>query len=155
MMLQTHTPLSPTILLIDADNTLRGLLSQFLSSHGFSVCNVGNTQRMTPAITPPPGFSIGDCQFDPKSEALYFPDNKISKLTNTESRLLQFFCRNAGQVLTRDAISIHLYGMEAHPLDRRIDMQVRRLRSKLEPNTKAEDASYLRTVWRQGYRLTP
>lgn len=159
-MMTPHPQSIPTVLVLDADHGLRGLLTQFLASHGFTVCSIANTADQEPALqmlrkpaSGSPRLHVAGYQFDPQQDLLYTADGESRKLSHTESRLLQFFYQNAGTVLTRDAISFHLYGVEANPLDRRVDMQVQRLRRKLEPDTKAEDARYLRTVWRQGYRL--
>lgn len=99
-------------------------------------------------------ISIGSWQFFPEEALLRDTQGHETKLTTTEAKLLLFFHQNAGKVLSRDAISMHLYGIEDKPLDRRIDMRINRLRKKLEPNTKAEHAKHLRTVWQQGYRFT-
>ena len=101
-----------------------------------------------------PYISIGQWQFSPEQALLHSIHGSAIKLTSTEAQLLLFFHRNEGKILTRDAISLHLHGIEDNPLDRRIDMQINRLRKKLEPNTKAEHAKHLHTVWRQGYRFT-
>ena len=101
-----------------------------------------------------PYISIGPWQFFPEQALLRHTQGHETKLTTTEAQLLLFFHRNAGRILSRDAISVHLHGIEDNPLDRRIDMRINRLRKKLEPNTKAEHARHLRTVWRQGYRFT-
>ncbi len=94
---------------------------------------------------------IGRSLFDPVHEHLEREDTTI-KLTTQESGLLQFFCQNPGQILTRDAISHAMYGNEYQPMNRRIDMTINRLRKKLDDNTSTP--RYLCTVWRKGYRLT-
>ena len=99
---------------------------------------------------------IGEWLFDPEQELLQDHNLVLPpvKLTTAETRLLLFFCQNVGKVLTRDAISQHLHGTDANPLDRRIDMQVTRLRKKLEDNVSTGETKHLHTVWRQGYRFT-
>ena len=94
---------------------------------------------------------IGSSFFDPVHEHLE-RDNTTIKLTTQESGLLQFFCQNPGQILTRDAISLALYGNDYQPMNRSIDMTINRLRKKLDDN--ATTPRYLCTVWRKGYRLT-
>ena len=94
---------------------------------------------------------IGRSLFDPVHEHLEREDTTI-KLTTQESGLLQFFCQNPGQILTRDAISHAMYGNEYQPMNRSIDMTINRLRKKLDDNTSTP--RYLCTVWRKGYRLT-
>ncbi len=108
----------------------------------------------TQTIINSPHLRIGDNLFDPEQELLHLAGNNTIKLTNAETRLLLFFYQHRGNTLTRDDISQHLYGVDSNPFARRIDMQVARLRKKLEPNTKAEDATYLHTVWQRGYRFS-
>lgn len=74
---------------------------------------------------------IGEHYFDPVQE-LFIRNNTPIKLTTLETRLLEFFCQNAGQILTRDAISLALHGNEHYPMARGIDMHVNRLRKKIE-----------------------
>jgi DNA-binding response OmpR family regulator len=100
-----------------------------------------------------PALKIGDCYFHPDEELLIHKENTPQiRLSPAETRLLLFFCRHAGTVLTRDAISFSMHGNEHHPLDRRIDMQINRLRKKLNSITDA--SRHLHTVWRKGYRFT-
>lgn len=94
---------------------------------------------------------IGNNLFDPMNSKLE-RDSTIIKLTTQENHLLQLFCQNTGQILTRDAISYALNGNEHQPLNRGIDMTINRLRKKL--GDKAHNPTHLRTIWRKGYRLT-
>lgn len=96
-------------------------------------------------------YQVGEYLFDPMQETLQAENSQI-RLSTLESRLLLFFCENAGQTLTRDAISLALNGNEHHPLNRSIDMAITRLRKKLGDDK--EKPQYLHTVWRKGYRLT-
>ncbi len=103
---------------------------------------------------PQPALKIGDCHFQPDQELLIHTDNtRQIRLSPSETRLLLFLCRHADTTLTRDAISFSMHGNEHHPLDRRIDMQINRLRKKL--NTITDASQHLHTVWRKGYRFTP
>lgn len=98
-------------------------------------------------------LKIGNCYFHPKQELLVNSDKTLqTRLSPSEARLLMFLHRHAETTLTRDAISFALYGNEHNPLDRRIDMQMNRLRKKLETLTDA--SCHLHTVWRKGYRFT-
>lgn len=95
-------------------------------------------------------FIANQCQFDPLNECLFRNGQRV-RLTHLETRLLLFFYRHAGQVLTRDAISHALNGTELHPLNRSIDMAVNRLRKKLGESQR--NPRHLQTVWRKGYRF--
>ncbi|MBU0656965.1 MAG: response regulator transcription factor [Gammaproteobacteria bacterium] len=96
-------------------------------------------------------IKIGEQFFNPERELLLGKGQTI-KLTTQEARLLTFFCKNAGQTLTRDALSQALHGSDHAPMDRKIDMQITRLRKKLEPDLGTP--RHLHTVWRKGYRFT-
>lgn len=100
-----------------------------------------------------PALKIGNGYFLPHREYLTNADNTLTtRLTSLEASLLIFMHRHAGITLTRDAIAIALYGHEHDPRERRIDMQINRLRKKL--NTVTDASHHLHTVWRKGYRLT-
>ena len=74
-------------------------------------------------------------------------------LTQGEMDLLQVLAANAEQVLDRDRLLDLLKGYERSPFDRSIDVQIARLRAKIEPETK--HPRYIRTVWGKGYMFTP
>lgn len=96
-------------------------------------------------------IKIGDQFFNPDRELLLSKGQTI-KLTTLDTKLLTFLCQNAGQTLSRDAISQALHGSEIDPMDRKIDMQITRLRKKIEPDPGTPQ--HLHTVWRKGYRFS-
>ena len=59
-------------------------------------------------------------------------DGEEQELTGSEFDLLALFAANPGEVLHRDTIMDRLKGRRWSPFDRGIDMQVRRLRQKIE-----------------------
>ena len=74
-------------------------------------------------------------------------------LTSGEFDLLCAFVRHPGRVLSRDFLLEHTRGREAAPFDRTIDVQVGRLRKKLEPDP--ESPEIIKSVRGAGYVLTP
>ena len=74
-------------------------------------------------------------------------------LTAGELDLLQVLTEHPNRVLDRDRLLDLLKGYERSPFDRSIDVQVARLRAKIEPDTKRP--RYIRTVWGKGYMFTP
>ena len=70
-------------------------------------------------------------------------------LTSTEMKLLQLFCEQMGQSITREDLSKQLNGIS----ERSVDVQITRLRKKLE--TDPRQPKYLQSVWGQGYVLRP
>ena len=74
-------------------------------------------------------------------------------LTSGEFDLLCTFVLHAGRVLSRDFLLGQTRGREAAPFDRTIDVQVGRLRKKLERD--ADDPQIIKSVRGAGYILVP
>jgi two-component system phosphate regulon response regulator OmpR len=74
-------------------------------------------------------------------------------LTGSEFDLLRVFVEHANRLLDRDWLLDMLKGYERNPFDRSIDVQVARLRAKIEPDKK--QPRFIRTVWGRGYMFTP
>jgi len=73
------------------------------------------------------GFNL-----DTEARRLIGPDGGDIPLTTGEFELLQVFLAAPGRVLTRDQLIGQMHGREAGPYDRAIDVQVGRLRRKIE-----------------------
>lgn len=80
-------------------------------------------------------------------------DGRPVLLTAGELDLLRVLVEHPDRVLDRDLILDLLKGYERSPFDRSIDVQVARLRAKVELDTK--HPRYIRTVWGRGYLFTP
>ncbi|WP_343051622.1 response regulator transcription factor [Pseudaquabacterium terrae] len=74
-------------------------------------------------------------------------------LTTGEFDLLCAFARHPGRVLSRDFLLEQTRGREAGPFDRTIDVQVGRLRKKIEAN--ADDPQIIKSVRGAGYLFVP
>jgi two-component system, OmpR family, response regulator len=74
-------------------------------------------------------------------------------LTSGEFDLLCTFAQHPGRVLSRDFLLESTRGREAAPFDRTIDVQVGRLRRKLEPD--AAEPQIIKSVRGAGYILVP
>ncbi len=74
-------------------------------------------------------------------------------LTTAEFNLLKLFVERPDEELDRNTLMEHLKGYEHTPFDRSIDVLVRRLRQKIEPDPKQPD--YICTVWGKGYLFHP
>lgn len=90
---------------------------------------------------------------DMTSRELHSPGGKEVRLTTGEFDLLAAFVSNANQVLTRDRLLDLARNREAGPFDRTIDVQVGRLRRKLEDDPQRP--SMIKTVRGSGYIFTP
>lgn len=91
--------------------------------------------------------------FDLASRALISPAGEEVRLTTGEFELLAAFVDHAGQVLSRDRLLDLARHREAGPFDRTIDVQVGRLRRKLEEDPRTP--SLIKTVRGGGYIFTP
>jgi DNA-binding response OmpR family regulator len=90
---------------------------------------------------------------DLSSRELLSPAGQQVRLTTGEFDLLAAFVNNANQVLSRDRLLDLARNREAGPFDRTIDVQVGRLRRKLEPDP--EKPTIIKTVRGTGYIFTP
>lgn len=91
---------------------------------------------------------FGDCVFDMKREELK-RNGEMVRLTETERALMRELSARIGATITREELA-RKAGVNA---DRSIDVQVTRLRRKLEPNSG--EPQFLQTIRGQGYRLAP
>lgn len=92
---------------------------------------------------------LGDVSFDEQLNRLERDGVPIG-LTTVESSLLKIFSRHRGKTLTREDL-VHEYEGDLNP--RTIDVQITRLRKKIEDDPKVP--RYLQTVRGKGYVLIP
>ncbi len=97
-------------------------------------------------------ISFGPYRLEVASRRLMRDGNSVS-LTGSEFDLLRIFAEHPNRVLDRDRLLDLLKGYERNPFDRSVDVQVARLRAKIEPDKK--EPCYIRTVWGRGYIFTP
>jgi len=88
---------------------------------------------------------------DLSSRNLISPDQVVVALSGAEFRLLRVFLSYPNRVLSRDQLMDLTVGREADPLDRSIDVQVSRLRQRLQDD--AREPSIIKTVRGEGYVL--
>jgi len=88
---------------------------------------------------------------DTGARRLLDPNGAEVELTSGEFDLLCAFARHPGRVLSRDFLLEHTRGREAAPFDRTIDVQVGRLRRKLEADP--EHPQIIKSVRGAGYIL--
>lgn len=98
--------------------------------------------------TPPPDtVRFGEVSYHPARGELR-RGGALMRLTEGEGALLRAFTANPGVTLSREALREKI---GAGVSLRAIDVQVTRLRRKIEPDPRAP--RYLRTVWGRGYVL--
>jgi two-component system phosphate regulon response regulator OmpR len=91
---------------------------------------------------------MGPCRFDPTRGELT-RHGKPVRLTSSEATLLKLFAQNPGKALSR----IELTELSGASLERSVDVQINRLRRKIESDPKMP--VYLQTVRGIGYALVP
>jgi two-component system OmpR family response regulator len=110
--------------------------------------------RPPPAATMPrERFDFQGWELDVAARRLCTSDGEPVALTAGEFDLLCVLVRHPGRVLSRDFLLGQTRGREAAPFDRTIDVQVGRLRRKLEADP--EDPQIIQSVRGAGYILVP
>jgi two-component system, OmpR family, response regulator len=119
-------------------------------------------RRLPPVAEPVPPRSAeaaGACwrfeqwRLDTAARRLTGADGSEVALTSGEFDLLCVLVQHAGRVLSRDFLLESTRGRAAAPFDRTIDVQVARLRKKLQAG--AEDPQIIKSVRGAGYILVP
>ncbi len=102
-----------------------------------------------PSEVPLAPVRLGACVFDPARQELYRGEERI-KLTSAEASLLSVLAAHAGETLTREELTEK---SRVSGNARTVDVQVTRLRRKIEPDPRLP--RYLHTVRGEGYVLRP
>ena len=108
-------------------------------------------RRAPPPAEPAAGpVQLGAAEFDPQRGELRGPEGPV-RLTGGEAALLSALARKPNEVLTREEIAAALDMDDSG--ERAIDVQVTRLRRKLEADPR--EPRFLHTVRGRGYVLKP
>ncbi|MHA1569194.1 MAG: response regulator [Alphaproteobacteria bacterium] len=94
-------------------------------------------------------YVFSDWRLNPATRGLVSPEGAAVDLTTTEFNLLAVFVDHANKVLSRDRLLDLVHGRGAGPFDRSIDVQVGRLRRKIEVDPKVP--RLIKTVRGAGY----
>ena len=94
---------------------------------------------------------IRGCRIDAAGRTFVHADGRGVALTRAEFSLLMAFARSPGRVLSRDQLNHAIAGRGAEPYGRSVDMQIGRLRRKLDPDELIKPIETLRG---RGYRLS-
>lgn len=104
--------------------------------------------RRTHVPPPPDEIEMSGLVFEPLKGLLNGPDGNI-RLTDSELQLLTFLSRHPGEPISREALA----DKASNGTERSIDVQVTRLRKKIEPDPR--NPIHIQTVRGIGYRLMP
>ncbi|MFV0292642.1 MAG: response regulator [Paracoccus sp. (in: a-proteobacteria)] len=113
--------------------------------------------RRVPQAQPagPKFMTLGSLRYDTERGQLFEGEAHI-RLTGTEAALLRRLAETPGQPVSRTDLTLDLGrtpSEESDISDRAIDVQITRLRRKIEPDPK--EPRYLQTVRGAGYMLMP
>lgn len=104
-------------------------------------------KRTAKTISVDRAFRVGPWVFDPESNVLE-GEGRTIKLTSTEVLLMKAFGQSDGEVLSREALA---KACDIDSGERTVDVQITRLRRKIEEDTK--NPRFLKTVRGKGYIL--
>ncbi|MCU9839615.1 response regulator [Ruegeria sp. WL0004] len=105
----------------------------------------------TPAQDTAPKFlQLGPIRYDIERGELWQGD-QIVRLTATENQLMKIFSARPGEAFSRSKLVEELGRDRGQAQERAVDVQITRLRRKIEPNPK--QPRYLQTVRGAGYML--
>jgi len=102
--------------------------------------------------TAPKSLMLGPAQFDILRGELKRGD-EVVRLTTTEQALMRVFARQPNEPVSRARLAEELGGSAGEVQERAVDVQITRLRRKIEVDPKVP--RYLQTVRGAGYMLTP
>jgi two-component system alkaline phosphatase synthesis response regulator PhoP len=95
-------------------------------------------------------YEFGPIRVDFRSTAV-FRDGQAVDLSAREFKLLCYFIEHRGATISRDELLNAVWGYDAMPFTRTVDVHVAWLRQKLEPNPR--HPQYILTVHGMGYRF--
>ena len=108
-------------------------------------------RRARPAGTRPEGtYAFGDVRVDFRRAEVTREGHAVA-LSGLEWKLLMYFIEHRGALLTRDELLDKVWGYDAAPQTRTVDVHVASLRQKVEP--VPAHPTFILTVHRQGYRF--
>jgi two-component system, OmpR family, phosphate regulon response regulator OmpR len=105
-----------------------------------------------PRAEPPKTLHLGGVRYDMNRGELWRGRDLI-RLTATEAMLMRIFAARAHEPVTRQQLVEDLGGGVAEAQERAVDVQITRLRRKIEDDPRAP--RYLQTVRGSGYMLAP
>lgn len=108
-------------------------------------------QRQSRHLADLPSIKFNNWELDQNKRRLISSDGVTVPLSAAEYDLLIAFLENPNRVLNRDQLLSITKGREAQPFDRSIDVQVARLRKKIEEDPK--NPQILETVRGGGYQF--
>ncbi len=151
---ELRTATGKTVLLVGSSGTLLDPASGVmdLADEAGLLARIHEALEPTPKVEErAPALRFSDYYLDLAGQSLFKQTGQEIELTWGEYRLLRAFVQRPGQVLSRDQLLQSLSGHDAEAYDRSIDMQVVRLRRKIELDPKCP--RLIIAVRRSGYKF--
>ena len=104
------------------------------------------------AMTLPKVMNLGDVRYDVDRGEMWMGSGRV-RLTATENQLMRIFSSNPSKPLSRTRLVEELGRDGGQAQERAVDVQITRLRRKIENNPK--QPRYLQTIRGAGYMLAP
>ena len=104
----------------------------------------------SPRGEPGESYTFGDVRIDFRRGEVFRGGEPVA-LAALEYKLLVYFVQHRGELLTRDELLDKVWGYDAMPTTRTVDVHVAALRQKLE--RLPAQPEYILTVHRRGYRF--
>lgn len=110
---------------------------------------IRRNRRKTPAVQEEPKVIVsGSMRLDIDAKRLYIDDKEI-RLTVKEFDILKLLAENPGKIYSREQLLTLIWGTKYPGDARTVDVNVRRLREKIEENPAKPE--YVHTKWGMGY----
>jgi two-component system alkaline phosphatase synthesis response regulator PhoP len=95
-------------------------------------------------------YQFGQVRVDFRRAEAYFDDRRV-ELSAREFHLLRYFIEHRGSTISRDELLNEVWGYNAMPSTRTVDVHIAWLRQKLEPNPR--HPQYILTIHGLGYKF--
>ena len=110
---------------------------------------IRRNRRKTPAVQEEPKVIVsGSMRLDIDAKRLYIDEKEI-RLTVKEFDILKLLAENPGKIYSREQLLTLIWGTKYLGDARTVDVNVRRLREKIEENPAKPE--YVHTKWGMGY----
>ena len=110
---------------------------------------IRRNHRKTPAVQEEPKVIVsGSMRLDIDAKRLYIDEKEI-RLTVKEFDILKLLAENPGKIYSREQLLTLIWGTKYPGDARTVDVNVRRLREKIEENPAKPE--YVHTKWGMGY----
>lgn len=100
--------------------------------------------------SPADAFSFGEVRIDFRRAEVERNEQRLD-VSALELKLLRYFVEHRGLLLTRDELLEKVWGYEAMPVTRTVDVHIASLRQKIEPNPSKPQ--FILTVHGLGYKF--